>query len=78
MRFAGPIPAVRYYPNREQGIKARDKYREQGFHVLLHKVALAEVPDDRSKKPEESKRSNNKFLAGLTDRFRRKARSGGK
>ena len=36
LRFDGRIPAVRWYKNQEEGIKARKKYRKQGYHVLLH------------------------------------------
>ena len=75
LRFNGPIPTVRYYPNRDKGIAARDKYRKMGYHVLLsategREVDYAETTRERSVEGGD----NNRFLHRIADRFRRRSR----
>ena len=77
LRFDGRIPAVRYYKNKEAGIKAREKARKNGYHVLLHKVRFPEAPtigSEDAKTYPRPKHNNNKFLSKIADRFRRRSR----
>ena len=76
LRFDGRIPAVRYYKDREAGVKARKKYRAEGYHVLLHKVQIPQENTigtiDTAAKP--TRRDHNSFLNRIADRFRRRGR----
>jgi hypothetical protein len=76
LTFNGPKPARAWFRSREAGIKARNKFRKEGYHVLLTKVNLPEVTDAKTtRKRRVENRDHNSFLTRIADRFRRRNRS---
>ena len=71
LRFDGRIPIVKYYKNKEEGVKARRKYRAEGYHVLLHPVPAMKGKDIEFKAKPEPRGDNNNRFSRFTDWRRR-------